>query len=547
MKKINILILIIVISVVLVSCADSDNNDKKNNHTLFNLKSVISIILKNDSGRVITITDRELMKRFDEAIHTAEYDSAQLDIAAPDYGANVQLEDSEEGTFSFWIKEEQDGLFIKSGKNGHYRLTRNAKADLLHMFQSVDQLKIGNEKPIADMKENTSSETRFNGLAFQAERGPNGDLVAKPLGHEENNYMLSVGPVVELHGNLYHTIHFFYGDHNVINALVAHDPSTDEVHVKWSDKLSNSDNGWYNTFVSSYQMLIPINEDHLLFLESELTEEAGHYHLSSYNVITGTIERLREDFWPLTDEYDYLYKLEWNAIEQRLFMQSYLGNVWIFDLKTGEDDVHLLKYRVIPHSTTGVPSLFLSPTFERFVHDDESGQLTFYTNKGIPLHTILLPPEQIVPSEKIMWNPAGTIAWMDQAGEGIDRILDIDIDYLKLAPEQINFYNPDGLPIGSIQAEGGRESAALEVAGWMDANVAVMKSYTVEPQDPDSIGLDVKDVSYFLYDVITKKKGNVTDSMPPSAIVTSDNPRSDVDDKSNIIDNYKEITYKKGQ
>lgn len=58
-------------------------------------------------------------------------------------------------------------------------------------------------------------------------------------------------------------------------------------------------------------------------------------------------------------------------------MQSYLGNVWIFDLKTGKDDVHLLKYRVIPHSTTGAPSLFLSPTFKRFVHDDESGELTF--------------------------------------------------------------------------------------------------------------------------------------------------------------------------
>ncbi|MFD1906745.1 hypothetical protein ACFSQ7_26195 [Paenibacillus rhizoplanae] len=39
--------------------------------------------------------------------------------------------------------------------------------------------------------------------------------------------------------------------------------------------------------MSSYNLLIPWDEEHLLFLESELTEEAGQYHLSAYNIVTG--------------------------------------------------------------------------------------------------------------------------------------------------------------------------------------------------------------------------------------------------------------------
>lgn len=646
MKKINLLVLLTVISAILVGCVDSDNKDRMKNQTLIDLNSVNSITIQNDNGGSKAITDHELMERFVEAIHTAEYDRALLDIAAPDYVATVELEDSEGEKFSFWIKGEYDGLFIKSGQNGHYRLPGTAKVALLNLFQPDEQqsepynLKIdedirqitlanslshgsvnpevtveyadnetieiivraihtavqmpgilntaipdydiviasGNKEyayhlwinetseqamlmdvkethtgytltkeSTAEMKKIIFKESSFKGLEFRAERNSNGDLVAKPIGLSENNYMISGGPVIELQGISYHTIQLFYGDHNAINALVSHDPSTDEVHVKWSEELSNSNNRWNNAFMISYNMLIPLDEDHLLFLESDLKEEAGQYHLSSYNVVTGTIERLREDFWPLTDEYDYIYKFQWEANEQKLFMQSYLGNVWIFDLKTGEDDVHLLKYRVIPHSTTGAPSLFLSPTFERFVHDDESGQLTFYNNKGIPLRTVPMPPEQYVPSEKIKWNPAGTIAWMDRAKDEPNRILAIDIDYLKIAPQQINFYNPDGLPIGSIQAEGGREGAALEVAGWIDANVAVMKSYTVELMETENADLKVKDVSYYLYDVMKKKKGDTTASMPPSATVTSDHQGGDVGDKGNIIVNFKEITYLKGK
>ncbi|WP_339291172.1 hypothetical protein [Paenibacillus sp. FSL E2-0201] len=644
MKRINLLALLAVISVIIVGCINTGNKDKAN-QMLIDISSVHSITILSDSGESMTLTDSKLIKQF-KAIHTAEYDSAKLDIAAPDYEAIVEMKNKENEKFSFWIKGENQGLFTKSGQNGHYKLPETEKAVLLHLFQTNDQqtetnnLKIDEDikritianslahgsvnanikeeyidhetieifvrairnavqipgilntatpnydivlisdnhkyafhlwinesseqgmlmnvnetstgysltkESTAELKKITFMASTFKGLEFNAVRSSNGDLVAKPIGISENNYILNGGAVVELQGITYHTIHFFYGDHNAINALLAHDPATDEVKLKWSDELNDSNNRWNNAFMYNYNMLIPLDEDHLLFLESDLTKEAGQYHLSSYNVVTGTIERLREDFWPLSDDYDYIYKFQWKADEQKLFMQSYLGNVWIFDLKNGKDDVHLLKYRVIPHSTTGAPSLFLSPTFKRFVHDDESGLLTFYDNKGASLHTVPLPQEQYVPSEKIKWNPAGTIAWMDTAEINQNRIHDIDIDYLKIAPQKINFYNQDGLPISSIKTDSDQEDAAVEVVGWMDANVAVMKSYSVELLYKDTIGLKVKNVSYYLYDVKKKQRGASYSSIPSSATVTTDQRIDDADNEGNITVSSKEITYKKGK
>lgn len=644
MKKINLLALLTVISVIFVGCVNTGNKDKTI-QTQIDLSSVNSITVQNDGGESMTITDNNVIELFTEAIHTAEYDSAKLDIAAPDYEATVELKNKENEKFSFWIVGE-NGLFTKSAQNGHYKLPETEKVVLLNLFQPNDQqaetdnLKIDEDikritianavahgsvnanikdeytdhetidifvraiknavqipgelntatpnydivlisdnnkyafhlwinetseqgmlmnvnetstgytltkESTAELKKIMFTEAKFNGLEFNAVRTSNGDLVAKPIGISENNYILNGGAVVELQGISYHTIHFFYGDHNAINALLAHDPATDEVKVKWSDELNDSNNRWNNSFMSNYNMLIPLDEDHLLFLESDVTKEAGQYHLSSYNILTGKIERLRENFWPLSDDYDYIYKFQWKADEQKLFMQSYLGNVWIFDLKTGKDDVHFLKYLVIPHSTTGAPSLFLSPTFKKFVHDDESGQLTFYDNKGVSLRTVPLPQEKYVPSEKIKWNPAGTIAWMDTAEINENRILDIDIDYLKIAPQKINFFNQDGLPIGSIKTEGGHEDAAIEVVGWMDANVAVIKSYIVELMHKDNIGLNVKDVSYYLYDVKKKQKGTSFSSIPSSATVISDHRMYDADNKGNITISSKEITYKKGK
>lgn len=442
--------------------------------------------------------DHESIETFVRAIRTAVQIPGNLNTATPNYDI-VLISNNNKYAFHLWINEtsEQGMLMNVNETSTGYTLTKESTIELKKLI---------------------FLEANFKGLEFNAVRSSNGELVAKPIGITENNYLLNGGAVVELQGILYHTIHFFYGDHNAVNALLAHDPATDEVMVKWSDELIDTDNRWNNAFMNNYNMLIKLDEDHLLFLESDLTKEAGKYHLSSYNVVTGDIERLREDFWPLSDDSDYIYKFQWNADEQILFMQSYLGNVWLFDLRKGKDDVHLLKYPVIPHSTTGAPSLFLSPTFKRFVHDDESGQLTFYDNKGASLRTVALPQEQYVPSEKIKWNPAGTIAWMDTAEMNQNRIHDIDIDYLKIAPQKIDFYNQDGLPIGSIKTESDQEDAAVEVVGWMDANVAVIKSYSVELLYKDTIGLKVKNVSYYLYDVKKKQKGLAFRPSPPKQL-----------------------------
>lgn len=178
------------------------------------------------------------------------------------------------------------------------------------------------------------------------------------------------------------------------------------------------------------------------------------------------------------------------------------------------------------------------------MHDDESGQLTFFNNKGVPLHAVALRADQYVPSEKIKWNPAGTIAWMDQAANEHNRILDIDIDYLKIAPQEIHFFDPDGLPIASVQAEEGRD-AAVEVAGWQDANIAVMKSYTLEPASTDYAAPQAKDVYYFLYDVKNNKKGSFSsESLPSNTTITVDRQEGDNGNKENIMVSRKEITYK---
>ncbi|MNO65817.1 hypothetical protein D3C76_565870 [compost metagenome] len=534
MKKINLLALLMVISVIFVGCVNTPTDQQVESDNLNIDENIKRITIANalahgsvNANIKEEYTDHETLEIFVRTIRNAVQIPGILNTATPNYDI-VLISDHNKYAFHLWINEssEQGMLMDVNETSTGYTLTKESTAALKKMM---------------------FMESKFNGLAFNAVRSSNGDLVAKPIGISENNYLLNGGSVVELQGISYNTIHFFYGDHNAVNALLAHDPATDEVKVKWSDELNDSNNRWNNAFMNNYNMLIPLDEDHLLFLESELTKDAGQYHLSSYHVVTGKIERLRENFWPLSDEYDYIYKFQWKADEQQLFMQSYLGNVWIFDLKTGKDHVHLLKYPVIPHSTTGAPSLFLSPTYKRFVHDDESGQLTFYDNNGVSLRTVPLPQEQYVPSEKIKWNPTGTIAWMDTAEINPNRILDIDIDYLKIAPQKINFYNQDGLPIGSFKTESDHEDAAVEVVGWMDANVAVMKSYTVELLHKDTIGLKVKDVSYYLYDVKKKQKGAIFSSIPSSATVTSDQRIVDVNNEANITVSFKDITYKKGK
>lgn len=138
MKKLNLLALLAVISIIFVGCANTGSKDKANKK-LIDLSSVDSITIHNDSGGLITITDQKLIERFNKAIHTAEYDNAKLDIAAPDYEVTVELKSKENEKFSFWIMGNNNGLFTKSGVNGHYKLSETDKAALLTLFQSTEQ------------------------------------------------------------------------------------------------------------------------------------------------------------------------------------------------------------------------------------------------------------------------------------------------------------------------------------------------------------------------------------------------------------------------
>ncbi|UVI29715.1 hypothetical protein [Paenibacillus spongiae] len=82
------------------------------------------------------ITDNKAISRFVHAISDAEYDQGKLDIAAPAYGASVEMKDGASQQFSFWIDGETTGLFIVSGQNGHYRLSETAKNELRDLFQA---------------------------------------------------------------------------------------------------------------------------------------------------------------------------------------------------------------------------------------------------------------------------------------------------------------------------------------------------------------------------------------------------------------------------
>ncbi|MNZ59481.1 hypothetical protein D3C78_775230 [compost metagenome] len=241
-------------------------------------------------------------------------------------------------------------------------------------------------------------------------------------------------------------------------------------------------------------------------MEPEVTDEGVDYHLSSLNTENNEIVRLRQDFWPSIAEDDYIYQYQWNEELGKLFMHSFKGTVWICDLKNGaeHDQVHPDQFRVIPHSTSGYPSLFMSPVFNRFVHDDESGAITFYTAEGKALQSITLPENSYTPSEKIKWNAVGTIAWLESSAADEQRIKAIDIDLLQIAAERIDFFDQDGRSIGTLQAAKGK---SVEVIDWIDPATAVIKEYIyhVGEERPETA------VSYYSYQIAGAKKAELKD------------------------------------
>ena len=521
MTKPNLTLLAVALSAVLAGCSAADatgpspapspagqeaGTEEKTagKETVRPLIAAETLTLRHVSAPYDTpYTDPDDIELFMQAIHTAERIQGILNVGEPEYVLQVGGADGKAYTYQLWINDAQEEAMLMDMQDTHTGYTVS-------------------EPLTGKLKQMMFAEPEMAELSLRTGRNAAGELVAVPEGLRKDLYSLTAGPVVELKDRIYLSGHLFYGNHNAVNFLAAGDSASGQAEVLWSGKLTDSNNRWNNAFMNSYTLLVPLDEDRLLFIEPEIIGQGGHFHLSAYDVRTGDTERLREDFWLVNEDYDYIYTFDWKADEQTLFMQSFLGNVWFFDLKTGEDEVHLEKYRVIPHSTTGAPSLFLSPSYERFVHDDESGVITFYSKEGKPLNTVSLPEEDYVPSEKIKWNPSGTVAWMDQSGNDHNRILGADIDYLKIAPQQVHFYDPDGRPLATVQAEGGDENAAVEVAGWIDGQTAVMKSYTLQGGMEDQPESRVQDASYYLYNVRTKQAGKPTAEMPHSTTPVTD-------------------------
>src|SRR5690606_12075264 len=86
-------------------------------------------------------------------------------------------------------------------------------------------------KATNDLKKIIFENYGFENLEFRTERDSKGDLIAKPIGILTDHYLMSGESVIKMRGVLYHFIQFRYGDHQIINALVAHDSSTDDARV----------------------------------------------------------------------------------------------------------------------------------------------------------------------------------------------------------------------------------------------------------------------------------------------------------------------------
>lgn len=187
--------------------------------------------------------------------------------------------------------------------------------------------------------------------------------------------------------------------------------------------------------------------------------------------------------------------------------------------------------------TSGAPSLFLSPDFERFAHDDESGEVTFYDMEGTALGKAKLSADKYVPSEKIKWNPSGSIAWMESGPEEHSRIKDIDIDYLSIAPQRIDFYDRDGGALGSLQADAG-DDRALDIVSWLDDSTALVKFYKFAPDGGEnSYGIQEKEATYFAYDVLKKKKQSASGAQQPEPHMT--------EQQSRVVVGWEEIVFPK--
>lgn len=361
-------------------------------------------------------------------------------------------------------------------------------------------------------------------LVFETEQGPDGTVVARPQGWDPSYYYLEGGGGVEAQGKLYHLVLIHQDGGVATNALLAFDPQTEGLEIVWSATLRDVNHPLRSVFIASRGQPLIENEGRIVFLEPELDEAGGAIHLSEYDPMSGAIVRLRERFWP-DDGRDALYSYHWNAELRKLLLYSWGGHIWIFDLANGDDRKPEGLFRVIPHSTSGYPSLFPSPDFERYAHNDESGKLTFYSDTGEKLGAAEIPSGAYVPSETVKWNPHGTVAWMESSPQERNRVRAMDIDLSIIAPKRLTFYDRDGRYLSALEA-GGPEKA-VDVAGWAGAEVALVKEYTIsehfsvhdQAANPGAAFAE-KEHAYMLFDTRrgTKKSASANDIAAYAAV-----------------------------
>jgi hypothetical protein len=324
-----------------------------------------------------------------------------------------------------------------------------------------------------------------------------GTLVLRAVGEEWAEYpsFVQTGPDLYVYARIPR-----YGINMQGHAVVRVQPETLRAETIFTQWMPLNQNEGYNAFVGNIGILGAMDDGRALFLEPEVAADGVVFHLSAIGP-DGEIERLRQAFWQAgTGEKIYMHR--WSRDRKRILLQSEEGNVWIFDLAGGTDRFHPERFPVIPHSTAGYPSLFPSPTLERFAFDDESGKLGFYDETGKLRGTVELSESEMHPSQKVEWNETGTVAWIANAPTDLRRIKAEDIDYLFIAPARIDFYDRDGRPLSSVRAADTESLGSVEVAGWIDERTAVLKEYrfdsSAEPAETD--------VTFSLLDVKTGQK-----------------------------------------
>jgi len=360
--------------------------------------------------------------------------------------------------------------------------------------------------------EPVASETKRN-LMLSPTLQKDGSLMVNVDGMGDSFYVY-VKSSLELQDRIYQYIHVFHDNHSLTDALVAIDPGAGAADIRFVQTVAGSDYPGYNFFVNNSGIVGKLDEDRVLLLEPEVTDEGVKVHLSAMHPDTGQLERLQSDIWPEMDPYDTIYQKRWDEEKGMLFLQSFEGTIWLFDVQNGTYKRLDKPFRVIPHSTTGYPSLFLSPAMDRFAFDDESGALTFYGMNGKEQGAFQLRDERFVPSDKVKWNAEGTFAWVESADADDRWLKDIDVDLSVIAPQQIDFLDKNAKPVRTLQAPKGRN---IEVAGWQNDHTAVIKEYEFrageEPRETN--------VLYYSYEVKTGKKSAPSAESPLEPVLAA--------------------------